>query len=85
VELTGTPERVVTIADYAGAQETGARFSGGMGDERAVHALQEIGEPIEAGRFSLPVARTFELSEIGQAHELSETGHVRGKLVLLVS
>ncbi len=85
VELARGPERVITVADYAGAQETGARFSGGMGTERAVHALREIGALIEAGRFSLPVAQTFPLEQIAEAHRLSETGHVRGKLVLLVS
>ncbi len=84
VELAGSPDHVVTIADYAGAEATGARFSGGMGTVRAVHALQEIGELIESGRFTLPVAQTFPLDEIADAHRLSETGHVRGKLVLLV-
>jgi NADPH:quinone reductase-like Zn-dependent oxidoreductase len=84
VELTGDPERVVTIADYAGAEATGARFSGGMGTQRATHALREIGELIADGRFSLPVAQTFPLARIGEAHQLSEGGHVRGKLVLLV-
>jgi NADPH:quinone reductase-like Zn-dependent oxidoreductase len=84
VELAGGPEHVVTIADYAGAQETGARFSGGMGTDRAVHALTEIGDLIEAGRFSIPVARTFPLTRVGEAQELSRAGHVRGKLVLLV-
>ena len=84
VELAGGPEHVVTIADYAGAQETGARFSGGMGSERAVHALREIGPLIESGRFSLPVARAFALERIADAHRESEGGHVRGKLVLLV-
>jgi NADPH:quinone reductase-like Zn-dependent oxidoreductase len=85
VEVAGGPEHVVTIADYAGAQETGARFSGGMRTERAVRALKEVGKLIEAGRFSLPVARTFPLDQVGAAHDLSETGHVRGKLVLLVA
>jgi NADPH:quinone reductase-like Zn-dependent oxidoreductase len=84
IELAGGPEHVVTIADFAGAQETGVRFSGGMGAERAVHALTEIGELIEAGRFSLPVAQTFPLEQISEAHRLIEAGHVRGKLVLLV-
>ncbi len=51
---------------------------------RAVHALAEIGELIESGRFSLPVAQTFPLAEIAEAHRVSEDGHVRGKLVLLV-
>jgi NADPH:quinone reductase-like Zn-dependent oxidoreductase len=84
VEVVGGPERVVTIADYAGAQETGVSFSGGMGTGRAVHALSEIGELIESGRFSLPVAQTFPLDQVAEAHRLSETGHVRGKLVVLV-
>jgi NADPH:quinone reductase-like Zn-dependent oxidoreductase len=55
-----------------------------MGTERAIHGLRHIGEPIESGEFSLPVAQTFPLEKAGDAHELSEEGHVRGKLVLLV-
>jgi NADPH:quinone reductase-like Zn-dependent oxidoreductase len=35
---------------------------------RAVHALGEIGELIESGRFSLPVAQAFPLAEVGEAH-----------------
>jgi NADPH:quinone reductase-like Zn-dependent oxidoreductase len=85
VELTGSPERVVTIADYQGAQETGVPFSGGMGPERAWHALADAAELIEAGRFRLPVAQTFPLSEIAEAHRISQSGHPRGKLVLIVS
>ncbi len=85
VQLAGGPERVVTIADYAGARETGARFSGGTGTERAVHALRDVGPLIESGHFSLPVAQTFPLEKIGDAQALSQHGHVRGKLVLLVA
>ena len=84
VELTGGPDHVVTIADYPGAEALGVPFSGGMGAERAVHALAEIGTLIDAGRFSLPVAQTFPLEQIAEAHRESETRHVRGKLVLLV-
>ena len=84
VELTGSPDRVITISDFLGAQETGVEFSGGMGTSRAVHALSEIGDLIEAGEFTLPVSETFPLEQIAEAHELSQRGHVRGKLVLLV-
>jgi len=83
IELAGGPEHVVTIADFAGAREYGVRFSRGD-DGRALHALAEIGELIEAGRFSLPVAKTFPLAEVAAAHRVSEDGHARGKLVLLV-
>ena len=82
IELAGAPEHVVTLADFAGAREHGVRFSSGDAG-RAVHALGEIGELIESGRFSLPVAQTFPLAEVAEAHRVSEQGHVRGKLVLL--
>jgi len=83
IELTGGPENVVTIADFGGAKQHGVRFSSGD-TGRAVHVLAEIGELIASGRFSLPEVQTFPLAEIAQAHRVSEDGHVRGKLVLLV-
>ena len=83
IELAGGPEHVMTIADFGGAQQHGVRFSSGDAG-RAVHALAEIGELIESGRFSLPVAQTFPLTEIAEAHRVSEDGHVHGKLVLVV-
>ncbi|WP_353070667.1 NADP-dependent oxidoreductase [Actinomadura opuntiae] len=83
VELAGGAGHVVTIADFLGARENGVRFSRGE-DGRAVHALGEVGELIEAGRFSLPVARTFPLAEVAEAHRVGEQGRTRGKLVLLV-
>ncbi len=83
IELAGGSEHVVTIADFAGAQEHGVMFSTGDSG-RAVYALADIGELIESGRFSVPVARTFPLAEVAEAHRVSEDGHARGKLVLLV-
>ena len=83
IELAGGAGHVITVADFAGAREHGVRFSTGDAG-RAVHALGEIGQLIESGRFSLPVARTFPLSQVAEAHRVSEHGRVRGKLVLLV-
>jgi NADPH:quinone reductase-like Zn-dependent oxidoreductase len=82
IDLAGGPGHVVTIADFAGAQKYGVRFSRGD-DGRALHALAEIGPLVESGRFSLPVARTFPLTGIADAHRTGEAGHARGKLVLL--
>ena len=84
IQLAGGPEHVVTITDFAGAKQHGVAISSGSDAGRAVHAIAEIGELIEAGRFLLPVAQTFPLAQIAQAHRVSEDGHVRGKLVLLV-
>ncbi|MEU8123402.1 NADP-dependent oxidoreductase [Spirillospora sp. NPDC049024] len=81
--LAGGAERVVTVADFAGAREHGVRFSRGDAG-RAVHVLGEIGPLIEAGRFSPPTVRTFPLADVAEAHRAGEGGKVRGKLVLLV-
>jgi NADPH:quinone reductase-like Zn-dependent oxidoreductase len=83
VDLTGSPGRVVTLADFEGSKRFGVKFSTGE-DGRAVHAISDVGELIESGRFSLPIARTFPLAEIAEAHRISEDGHVRGKLVLRI-
>jgi NADPH:quinone reductase-like Zn-dependent oxidoreductase len=83
IELAGGPQHVVAVADFAGAQEHGVRFSRGD-DGRALHVLSDIGELIESGQFSLAVAQTFPLAEIAAAHRLGEHGHVRGKLVLVI-
>ncbi|MEU6608629.1 NADP-dependent oxidoreductase [Streptomyces shenzhenensis] len=83
IGLAGAPANVVTIADFAGAQEHNVRFS--RGDTgRALYVLNEIGPLIEAGRFTPPAVRTFLLTDIAEAHHVGEKGHGRGKLVLLV-
>ena len=84
VQLTGSAEHVLTIADYAGAEATGVTFSGGPGTPRAWYALADVAQLIEEGRFRLPVAQTFPLADIAEAHRISESGHPRGKLVLIV-
>ena len=83
IELANGPEHVVTIADFAGAKEHTVTFSSGDGGP-AVHAISQIGELIESGRFSLPVAQTFRSRRVAEAHRVSEGGHVRERLVLLV-
>jgi NADPH:quinone reductase-like Zn-dependent oxidoreductase len=82
IDLADGSGHVVTIADFAGAQEHGVRFSSGE-TGRALYALDGIGELIESGRFSLPVAHAFALAEVAAAQRASEGGHAPGKLVLL--
>ncbi|HEY2191855.1 MAG TPA: NADP-dependent oxidoreductase [Actinomycetospora sp.] len=84
VDLAGDPKNVITLADFGGAEQYEVHFSNGFVDGPAFHALGEIGELVEAGRFWLPVDRTFPLAGIAEAHRLSEGGHVRGRLVLVI-
>lgn len=85
IDLAGGAQNVVTLADFAGAKHHGVHFSNGFADGPAFHALAEIGELIQAGRFWLPVDKTFPLTDIADAHRLSETGRVRGRLVVLIA
>ncbi len=82
IDLAGDPQNVVTLADIEGARQHEVRFSNGFRGH-AFHALDDIGELIDAGRFWLPVDRTYPLHKISEAHRVSEHGHVRGRLVLV--
>jgi NADPH:quinone reductase-like Zn-dependent oxidoreductase len=84
IELTGTPDHVVTIADIEGAQKYGVKFSSGA-DGHAFHALTESVPLIAAGKLVLPTAQTFPLTDIAEAHRVSEAGHVRGRLILTIA
>lgn len=84
IDLAGGARNVVTLADFDGVREHGVHFSNGFVDGHAFHSLAEVGELIASGRFWLPVERTFPLAEIAGAHHVSEHGHVRGRLVLVI-
>jgi NADPH:quinone reductase-like Zn-dependent oxidoreductase len=44
--------------------------------------LAKIAELVAAGEVKVEIAGTFSLSQVARAHELSEAGHTRGKLIL---
>ena len=46
--------------------------------------LADLGELIASGALQVEIARTLPLSGAREAHELSESGHTRGKIVLTV-
>ncbi|MBT3154836.1 NADP-dependent oxidoreductase [Streptomyces sp. CHD11] len=81
VELTGNPEKVVSIADL-GAPEFGARFSGTAGSMPA--ALAQAIDMISWGRLHIPVAKSYALAEAAAAHIDSQAGHTRGRRVLVI-
>jgi NADPH:quinone reductase-like Zn-dependent oxidoreductase len=94
IVIAGDPTRVVTIADLtaaahgvhlshgAPADKTGAAVGAGA-DPLALHGLGIAVELAEQGRLRAPVAAAFPLAEAAAAHELSETRHARGKIVLV--
>ncbi|WP_410619908.1 NADP-dependent oxidoreductase [Amycolatopsis sp. cmx-8-4] len=86
VALAGDPASVVTIADFAAAAH-GVHMSHGAPDTPGADPVALHGLPIAVtlaseGRLRIPVAATFPLAEVAAAHELSESRHARGKIVL---
>jgi NADPH:quinone reductase-like Zn-dependent oxidoreductase len=95
IAIAGDPARVVTIAPDLSAADHGVHLSHGapadetgaaMGvaaDPLALHGLDIATKLAEQGRLRVPVAAAFPLTEAPAAHELSESRHARGKIVLV--
>ncbi|GAB3395988.1 NADP-dependent oxidoreductase [Humibacter soli] len=83
IDLAGGPENVITVADFAGAQRYGVRFSRGN-EGRAEYAVALAMQLVDEGAFRIPVGRSFPLEQVAEAHRVGESGTVRGKLVLTV-
>jgi NADPH:quinone reductase-like Zn-dependent oxidoreductase len=47
--------------------------------------LRRIAELVAAGEVHLEIAQALPLADVSRAHELSESGHTRGKIILTVS
>jgi NADPH:quinone reductase-like Zn-dependent oxidoreductase len=75
---------IVVIAGpppVAEAAERGARAEL-LSMSTSAEQLAKIAELAAAGEVKVEIAGTFSLSQVAQAHELSESGHTRGKLIL---
>jgi NADPH:quinone reductase-like Zn-dependent oxidoreductase len=81
VELTGDPQKVITIADL-GAPELGVRFSGVAAS--LPEALAEAVDLISRGTLHIPVEKSYPLADAAAAHIDSQAGHTRGRRVVVV-
>jgi NADPH:quinone reductase-like Zn-dependent oxidoreductase len=81
IELRGGTSRIVTIAD-PDAFRLGVSFSGEAAWD--AEAMAELARQAADGRLRLAVAQTYRLEEAPAAHAVVDTGHGRGKIVLLV-
>ena len=80
LELVKPGGPVVTIADFAATGPNVIITSGG--EPGFEHALAEAVKAVEHGTVQVTIEKTFPLAEAAAAYELSETGHVRGKIIL---
>ncbi|MGW0591264.1 NADP-dependent oxidoreductase [Streptosporangium sp. NPDC002607] len=86
VAIAGDANRVVSVADL-NAHEHGVRLSHsgpGNTDEPGYAGLAVAAALATEGRFTVPLHAVLPLGDGAKAHELSATGHARGKIVLFV-
>ncbi|WBC16472.1 NADP-dependent oxidoreductase [Micromonospora sp. WMMA1998] len=81
LELLGSTERIVTIADWARSAQLDIRR---IGTERSAQKLDDLTRLWSDGKLVVEVAESVPLSRAAEAHRLVETGHVRGKVALVV-
>ena len=81
LELGVRPDRIASIADFA-AGERGAHAIQHTSVARP-EVLTEIAQLLASGRLELPIAATYPLAEVGAAYRELESGHTRGKIVLV--
>ncbi|MER7860407.1 NADP-dependent oxidoreductase [Amycolatopsis japonica] len=75
VELLGSPDRLITIADPA-AYAQGLKFSAGGSETQAVL------EDLVARGLKLKLGSSYALADAASAHRESATGHAGGKITL---
>ncbi|MET8556763.1 NADP-dependent oxidoreductase [Streptomyces sp. NPDC004959] len=80
IELTGDPDRVLTVSDFAAAAELGVRISAELRYDRMDEFARLAGE----GILVVPVARTYTLDRIQEAARLSQSRRPGGKLVVVL-
>jgi NADPH:quinone reductase-like Zn-dependent oxidoreductase len=81
ISLVPEPSQVVSIANYTAAQ-AGARVSGGGADSHPMEALALVAELLAQNQLVIKV-QTFPFDRAVEAYRISQSGHVRGKLVLV--
>jgi NADPH:quinone reductase-like Zn-dependent oxidoreductase len=84
IELAGSADRVITIADPQAARY-GVRFSTGADGVPLRKVFAEILPLVDRGALHMPIERIFPLQQAADAHRLSENGHLLGKIVITVT
>lgn len=81
IQLRGGTDRIVTISQFDAA-ERGVTVSYGDASKITGADFAPVVELAASGEFATEIARTFAFEDLPAAHELSEDGHLRGKIVV---
>jgi len=80
LELVENKERVGTIGDFMGSRQHGVAMLGGT---RTAERLSELAGLHTEGKLRIHIQTSYPFSRAAEAHREVETGHVRGKIVLV--
>lgn len=88
LELVADRSRIVTIAGFERAAETGIHLIGNRpgadpGTEIRAQARLTLLDLVEKGRLQVFVERTYPLADAASAHRYLQAGHTHGKVALL--
>jgi NADPH:quinone reductase-like Zn-dependent oxidoreductase len=81
IRLVSEPSEVLSIANFTAAQ-AGARVTGGDADSSPMQALAEVAVLLAQNKLVIKV-QTYPFGRAAEAYRISQSGHVRGKLVLI--
>jgi NADPH:quinone reductase-like Zn-dependent oxidoreductase len=81
ISLVPEPSQVLSIANFAAGQ-AGARVSGGGADSHPMEAMALVAELLAQNKLVIKL-QTFPFGRAAEAYRISQSGHVRGKLVLI--
>ena len=82
IELGVEPSRIDTIVRFDAVAQYGVKAEGSAAGSSAA-VLAELAELIAAGQLEVPIAAAFPLDRVQDAYRRLESGHIRGKIVLL--
>ena len=78
------PDRIVTVSDFDAVGQ-GVRLAGGDPHALFADSFRDVLALAARGRFATEIAAEFPLAELAAAQQLSENGHLRGKIVVRVA
>jgi len=81
ISLASEPSQVLSVANFA-AGRAGARVTGGGADSQPMQALAQVADLLAQNKLVIKV-QTFPFDRAAEAYRISQTGHLRGKLVLV--
>jgi NADPH:quinone reductase-like Zn-dependent oxidoreductase len=81
IAIAPEPAQVLSIANFK-ADEAGARVTGGSADSQPEKALAQAAELLQSGQLVIKV-QTFPFSRAAEAYQQNQSGHIRGKVVLI--